>query len=113
AARALRSLAERFLERAGSQIEHLQSKRAPEWLEAELSECETFIRETSGLSGLGLDYEGGRQLAEAKRARRELRRAREDALRPYRNAAELWRTIRWRLALTLRKARGPDPPSLL
>src|SRR3989442_9543924 len=50
-ARALRSLAERFLDHARSQIEHLQSKRAPGWLEADLSDCESFIRETSGLSG--------------------------------------------------------------
>src|SRR5437016_266653 len=44
-ARALRSLAERFLEHARSKIETLQSVRAPEWLEADLSACETFIRE--------------------------------------------------------------------
>ena len=92
-ARALRSLAERFLEHARSRIEHLQSKRAPKWLEADLADCEAFIRTTSGLSGLGLDYEGGLQLAEAKKARRELRRACEEALRPYRHAADLWRTI--------------------
>src|SRR3989442_1486571 len=112
-ARALRSLAERRLEHAKSQIEHWQGMRAPDWLEADLSDCEAFIRETSALSGLGLGYEGGQQLAEAKRDRRELRRAREEALRPYRRAAELWRTIRSRLALTLRKARGPEPGPLL
>ena len=111
--RALRALAERLLEHAGSQIEHWQGRRAPDWLERDLSDCETFIRETSALSGLGLGYEGGQQLAEAKRDRRELRQAREEALRPYRHAAELWRTIRSRLSLTLRKARGPEPGPLL
>ncbi|TMQ69890.1 MAG: DEAD/DEAH box helicase [Candidatus Eisenbacteria bacterium] len=112
-ARALRSLAERFLEDARSKIETLQSVRAPKWLEADLADCETFIREASRLSGLGLDYEGGLQLAEAKQARRELRREREDALRRYRRAAELWRTIGSRVALALRKARGSDPQPLL
>ena len=112
-ARALRSLAERLLEHAESQIEHWQSRRAPDWLERDLADCEAFIRETSALSGLGLDYEGGQQLAEAKRDRRELRRAREDALRPYRRVAELWRTTHSRLALTLRKARGLDSQHLL
>jgi len=111
--RALRLLAERLLEHAGSQIEHWQTRRAPDWLERDLSDCEAFIRETSGFSGLGLDYEGGQELAEAKRVRRELRRAREEALRPYRHAAERWRTIRSRLSLMLRKARGHEPGPLL
>jgi len=86
----------------------------PAWLERDLAECEKFIREASSASGLGLDYEGGRQLAEAKIARRELRRLHEEAVRPYRRSAALWRGLRTRLALALKKSRsqGTQPQHL-
>ncbi len=110
--RDLRSLAARLLEYAERQVEHFEHQRGPEWLERQLAQWEAFIRETSAVAGLGLDYRGGRELAEAKRIRRQLQRAREDALRPYRRAAELWRTIRGRLAAALTKARGHEVQNL-
>ncbi len=111
--RALRSLAEQLLEFTAIQLAHWQGRRGPERLEQELADCDAFIRELSAASGLGLDYEGGQQLAEAKRYRRELRRSREDLLRPYRHMAELWRAIHSRLLLALRRKRGPDAQHLL
>ena len=81
--RALCSIAERLLDHATGQVERWESMPGPAWLERDLAECEKFIREASSASGLGLDYEGGRQLAEAKIARRELRRLHEEAVRPY------------------------------
>jgi len=106
--RALRSAAERLLEHASDQIERWEGMPGPAWLERDLAACECFIREASAISGLGLDYEGGRQLSEAKIERRELRRMREDAVRPYRRSAEMWRGVRTRLALALKKSRGPN-----
>ena len=110
--RELRSLAERLIENAGQQIERHEHQRAPEWLERDLASCEAFIRETSAVAGLGLDYEGGRELADARRDRRDLLRARAEALRPHRNAAELLRVIRARLGASLRKCRSKDPRDL-
>ncbi len=104
--RALRSLAERLLGHASGQVERWGGMLGPPWLERDLAECEDFIRNVSSASGLGLDYEGGRLLAEAKIERRELRRMREDAVRPYRRSAEMWRGARARLALALKKSRG-------
>src|SRR5437867_9521702 len=105
--RALCSIAERLLDHATGQVERWESMPGPAWLERDLAECEKFIREASSASGLGLDYEGGRQLAEAKIARRELRRLHEEAVSPYRRSAALWRGLRTRLALALKKSRGP------
>src|SRR5213593_4559063 len=104
--RALRSLAERLLDHAATEIERWEGMPGPAWLERELAECERFIREASSASGLGLDYEGGHLLAEAKTERRELRRSHAEAVRPYRRHAELWRALRTRLALALKKSRG-------
>jgi superfamily II DNA or RNA helicase len=104
--RALRSLAERLLDYASDQVERWEGMPGPSWLERDLAECEDFIRKASSASGLGLDYQGGRLLAEAKIERRELRRMREDAVRPYRRSAELWRGVRARLAIALKKSRG-------
>ena len=112
AVRELRSLAQRLLESAGRHIERLEQERGPEWLERELAECEAFIRETSAMAGIGLDYEGGRLLAEARRDRRDLLRARAEALQPHRRAAELWRVVRARVASSLRKSRSNDPRDL-
>ena len=104
--RALRSLAERLIEEASGQVERWEEVPGPLWLERDLAECEAFIREASAASGVLLGYEGGRQLAEAKTERRELRRMREDAVRPYRQRAEIWRVLRSGLALALKKSRG-------
>ncbi len=104
--RALRSLAERLFDHAAGQVERWEGMPGPAWLERDLAECERFIRETSSASGLGLDYEGGRQLAEAKTDRRNLRRLHEEAVRPYRRSAEIWRGLRTRLAHALKKTRG-------
>lgn len=104
--RALRSLAERFLDSASTEIERWEGMPGPEWLERDLAQCERFIRDASSASGLVLDYEGGRQLAEAKVDRRDLRRMREEAVRPYRRRAELWRSLRTRLGMALKKSRG-------
>jgi superfamily II DNA or RNA helicase len=87
--------------------------RAPEWLESKLAECEAFIRDTTSVAGLGLDYEGGRELALAKLSRRELRQARDMELAPYREEARAWRDARSRVALALRKARRLEAPALL
>ena len=105
-ARALRSLAERLLAQAQDQFERWNGVPAHESLERELAACEAFIRETSAASSLGLDYAGGRQLAEAKTVRRELRRLYEDEVRPYRQRAEVWRGIRARLAQAIKQSRG-------
>lgn len=105
-ARGLRSLAERLHEYASDQVEYWERMPGPPWLERDLAACEDFIRNASSISGLGLDYEGGRLLAEAKNDRRELRRMREDAVLPYRRSAEVWRSVRARLALALKKSRG-------
>jgi len=107
-ARALRSLVERLSQHSRDQIERYEGMPGPPELERALADCEAFIRETSAVSSLGLDYEGGRELAEAKRTRSELRREREELLRPYRQAAEAWRAIRARLAPVLRRPRGLD-----
>ena len=100
--RALRSLAERLIEEASGQVERWEEVPGPLWLERDLAECEAFIREASAAAGVLLGYEGGRQLAEAKTERRELRRMREDAVRPYRQRAEIWRVLRSGLALALK-----------
>ena len=63
--RALRSLAERLLDAASGQIERWEGMPGPPWLERDLAECDRYIRDVSSASGLGLDYEGGRLLAEA------------------------------------------------
>jgi len=105
-ARGLRSLAERLHEYASGQVDHWERMPGPPWLERDLAACEDFIRNASSASGQGLDYEGGRLLAEAKNERRELRRMREDAVLPYRRSAEVWRGIRARFALALKKSRG-------
>jgi superfamily II DNA or RNA helicase len=105
-ARGLRALAERLLEYASNQVNHWERMPGPPWLERDLADCENFIRSASSASGQGLDYEGGRLLAEAKNERRELRRMREEAVLPYRRSAEVWRGQRARLALALKKSRG-------
>ncbi len=105
--RALRSLAERLLDNASHQTERWEGMTGPPLLERDLAECDRYIRDISSASGLGLDYEGGRLLAEAKIERRELRRMRDEAVRPYRQQAQAWRLARARLAAALKKSRVP------
>ena len=104
--RALRSLAERLLEQADTQFARWHGMPADESLEEELAACEAFIRRVSAAAGIGIDYESGRDLAEAKIARRELRRIHEEAVLPYRQRAEVWRGVRARLAQAIKQSRG-------
>lgn len=105
-ARALRSLAERLLEQAETHFARWHGMPADESLEEELAACEAFIRRVSAAAGIGIDYESGRDLAEAKVARRELRRIHEEAVLPYRQRAEVWRGVRARLAQAIKQSRG-------
>ncbi len=104
--KALRALAERRLEIALHWIQHYRSVPATAWLERDLADCEAYIREMSSMSRFGLDCEGGRSLADAKRDRREIREMRDKILEPERRAAALWQTIHARLASALRGTRG-------